>query len=88
LNGYCCQEKQVDLSRNCHSNIIEGHIEQMQRRVIITKLLREKIIKLFFMPGKDHAHVKNENKNITWPWYAGGIVMVPGIVMLVTGKKR
>lgn len=31
---------------------------------------------------------KRENKNITWPWYAGGIITVLGIVMLISGNKK
>jgi hypothetical protein len=31
---------------------------------------------------------KKENKNITWPWYAGGVITVLGIVMLVAGNKK
>jgi len=31
---------------------------------------------------------KKQNKNITWPWYAGGIITLLGIVMLVTGNKK
>ena len=31
---------------------------------------------------------KKENKWIGWPTYAGGIVAVVGVVLLVSGKKR
>jgi uncharacterized membrane protein len=31
---------------------------------------------------------RKENKNITWPWYAGGIIMVIGVVMLISGNKK
>jgi len=31
---------------------------------------------------------KKQNKNITWPWYAGGIITLLGIVILVTGNKK
>ena len=31
---------------------------------------------------------KKENKNISWPWYAGGIMILLGVVVLVTGNKK
>ncbi|MBS0028107.1 hypothetical protein ACTJJ0_06415 [Chitinophaga sp. 22321] len=31
---------------------------------------------------------KKENRWIGWPTYAGGIVVVAGVVLLVSGKKR
>jgi len=31
---------------------------------------------------------KKENRWIGWPTYAGGIVVVVGVVLLVSGKKR
>lgn len=31
---------------------------------------------------------KKENKWVGWPTYAGGIVAVVGVVLLVSGKKR
>lgn len=31
---------------------------------------------------------KEEDKRIGWPTYAGGIVAVIGVVMVVAGKKR
>jgi drug/metabolite transporter (DMT)-like permease len=31
---------------------------------------------------------KKENKWIGWPTYAGGLVAVVGVVLLVAGKKR
>jgi uncharacterized membrane protein HdeD (DUF308 family) len=31
---------------------------------------------------------KKEKKTIDWPNYAGGIAVVAGVILLVTGKKR
>jgi hypothetical protein len=31
---------------------------------------------------------KKENKRIGWPTYAGGIVAVAGLVLIVTGKRK
>lgn len=31
---------------------------------------------------------KKENKWIGWPTYAGGVIAVIGVVVLVSGKKR
>ena len=31
---------------------------------------------------------KKENKWIGWPTYAGGIIAVVGVVLMISGKKR
>lgn len=31
---------------------------------------------------------KEENKSVDWPMYAGGIVLVAGVVILVAGNKK
>ena len=31
---------------------------------------------------------KEETKTVSWPLYAGGIAVVSGLVILLTGKKR
>lgn len=31
---------------------------------------------------------KKENKTVAWPYYAGGIVALAGVIILVTNKKK
>ena len=31
---------------------------------------------------------KEENKTITWPLYASGIVVIAGLIIVVIGKKK
>ena len=31
---------------------------------------------------------KEENKTITWPLYAGGIVVIAGLIIVTLGKKQ
>ena len=30
---------------------------------------------------------KTENKTVTWPWYAGGIAVIGGIIVLLMDQK-
>jgi len=31
---------------------------------------------------------KKEEKNVSWPMYAGGIAVAAGVIVLLAGKKR
>lgn len=31
---------------------------------------------------------KTETKTVTWPWFAGGIALVGGVVILLAGNRK